>query len=103
MVTVAHAEAAAVEMLDRWDTLRTVVVTCVTAHVLLERWPSAWHTEDGTAAGTAGSNEAPDGEFIEHVVPRENDENVKDVIGAAECAAPGPAQRWVLRILSSLA
>ncbi|KAL1500320.1 hypothetical protein AB1Y20_012986 [Prymnesium parvum] len=73
LVTLAHAEAAAKEMLLRWSSLRTVVVTCLVAHVLLERWPSAWR-QPGLAA------EAP----VWHVLPRDKEEGVVDVIGAAD-------------------
>ena len=93
-------------MLQQWPTLGTVVITCAVAHLLLERSRFAWRSVGSSRANAAlaSSDEATGGaSFIEHVVPREKDENVKDVIGAAECAAPGPAQRWVLRILSSLA
>ena len=91
LLTVMHAEAAAAQMLERWPALRTVVVTCVTAHVLLERWPSAWRTEEdcGIESATSGAGKADGsagvaGSFVNHVLPRNVDNLVRDVIGAAE-------------------
>ena len=100
LLTLAHAELAAERILARWDGLRTVVVTCATAHLLLERSPSAWRCTDhdissfsvaGLPKRSGNTDTAEDNSVtrIKCVLPRDVDPLVVDVIGAADAFVGG--------------
>ena len=56
-------------------------------HVLMERWPSAWshpRLPSEAAADDDDGASGEGGEWVKHVLPRDRDDHVTDVIGAAE-------------------